>query len=1115
MNAATRPIRAPKLLRWAVWLAVPLLTLPVTAPRAATLSVVPGQLVAAPGETTSTLNIQFSGDGNTVGFEVELIFNDAELSLTGVSGEGGASCVLTAPGVLTAITVAPGLDPLPVTPATVCSFAVSVAPGAAFGIQPLSLQNALFSDASASPAPGPHTLNSGEIQIQPPGMAPILSSSPPPGSTLTLPVGEPGSQQSTALQFTALGGSGGVAATLNCVALGGIFITSGANQNILPGSTPAPVLIAGQLGESADSGTLQCTVNDANGVSSPTYSVALPAGQLPEGVGYLEDATAISAGSDYSCARRADASLVCWGGNEQGQRGTGDTDSRSIAESVLGLAEGILLGAPWVMSTSRAPQDLGGPHSCALRADGQLRCWGAAGAGQLSTAPLSNRLLPAEVQGLDGSVVEVAAGTEFSCARYADGGVACWGNNLSGRLGIGSADQSPLSRFAPTEVVGLPQPAVRVAAGGAFACALDSAGDVYCWGNNLFGSLGNGGGSDSNVPVQVALGGADVQTIAVGSLHACALTSGNQVRCWGLNESGQLGDGSTVNSPLPTTVSGMSGTLTKLAAGGEHSCALNSAGEVHCWGGNAHGQLGDGSTSSRSSPAQVFGLGTVTAISAGAGHTCALLDSGRVSCWGDNRRGQLGDGRLDSRSLVSAFDLVRRDLSAQTIDTPAPAAVDDATIAADSDASGRYVVFQSRASNLPITGKGRILDKGMGSFAIYRTDTLTGEIELVSIDMLGRKGAGDAVEPSVTANGQLVVFVAPDSAIPKVWGESPKAAAARAKGNGISVFLRNMLTGTTHAVPGAAASPVGTRPRVSASGNTVVVSLPSGPGGMNVFRVPLKPSPNPGTPGIDLLLPDPPECVTCKAFDGSGGITGIDSNGLSRNPSVSADGTFIIWETTARNQQPVGNVVCPDRSPAATDILLRNMLTGSVRRIGAPSNPSQCGSFAAGAAKPRLDYSGLNIVYESSQPLQPRSGAEVPDIWYENPLSGQRMRVSQGLDGSAANGPSAEPVISGDGSVVAFVSQGSNLDPEALDTNGRADLFVRSLRSERFRRLSRSAQAAQANGDAARPAINYSGSRLLFDSDASNLVPGSLGQPNVYLRPNPLDPNRLFGAGFE
>lgn len=1096
-------------------LALALLGLAPTLLPAATVSVHPATVSTVPGGVTSTLEIRVTGDGTTVGFEVNLLFDDATLDLISVSGAGGGDCNLSAVGVLSVIQVNPDLLPLPATPTTVCSFAVSVDSGAPFGPQALSLQSALFADASAAPVAGPHTLNNGEVQVQPPGTPPVLVSSPLPGSTLVLSGGEPGTLQSTALQFSAIGGSGGVPATLGCTALGGFFITSGANQSILPGSTPAPVLIAGQLGEFPDMGTLQCTVNDANGFSTPTYTVSLPAGQLPAGIGYLVDATAIAAGSDYSCARRTDASLVCWGGNESGQRGTGTTETRSVAETVLLLAEGVPASAAGVFSTSRAPSELGGPHSCALRTDGQLRCWGAGETGQLATAVSGSRLLPAQVEGLNGSVVEVSAGTEFSCARHADGRVACWGSNLFGRLGIGNADQSGLSRFPPTDVVGLPQAATRIAAGGGLACALNALGAVHCWGSNLFGSLGNGGGSDSGVPVAVNLGGASAQRIAVGSLHACALTSGNQVRCWGLNDSGQLGDGSTANSPVPTTVTGLSGTLTGLTAGSSHSCALNSAGEVYCWGANGHGQLGDGSTSNRSSAARVFGPGVVSAISAGAGHTCALVNSGRVTCWGDNRRGQLGDGSLASRALVSAFDLVRRDTTAQAITTPAPAAVDDATIAADSDASGRFVVFQSKASNLPLSGKGRILEKGAGSFAIYRADTLTGEIELVSVDMLGRKSAGDAIEPSVTANGQVVVFVAPDTAIPKLWGESPKAAAARAKGNGISIFLRNMLTGTTHRVRDALPNPTGTKPRVSASGNTVVVALPSGPGGMNVFRVPLKPAPNPLNPQLDLLLPEEPECVTCKTFGANGEITGTDSDGMSRNASVSADGKWIIWETTARNPQVPGSVACPGRSPAATDILLRNMLTGSVRRVGAPTSPAQCGSFAAGATKPRLDYSGLNIVYESSQPLQPRGGAEVTDIWYENPVSGRRVRISQGIDGVVANGGSSEPVISGDGSVVAFVSQGSNLDPEVLDTNSRSDLFVRSLRSDRIKRLSRSTQGEQANGDAARPAINYNGSRLLFDSDASNLVSGSLGQPNVYQRPNPLDPNRVFDTGFE
>jgi len=184
----------------------------------------------------------------------------------------------------------------------------------------------------------------------------------------------------------------------------------------------------------------------------------------------------------------------------------------------------------------------------------------------------------------------------------------------------------------------------EVAAGDRHTCALTANGAVWCWGENESGQLGTGTTADSAIPVAVPSLTSGVAAISAGGAHTCALTTQGAARCWGDNSSGQLGDGTMSQRNSPVGVSGLSSGVVAVSAGDAHSCALTASG-VSCWGDNSSGQLGDGQACGEAchTPAQVSSLADASAISAGGAHTCALIGEDGVSCWGSNSAGQLGD----------------------------------------------------------------------------------------------------------------------------------------------------------------------------------------------------------------------------------------------------------------------------------------------------------------------------------------------------------------------------------------------------------------------------------------------------------------------------------------
>ena len=321
----------------------------------------------------------------------------------------------------------------------------------------------------------------------------------------------------------------------------------------------------------------------------------------------------------------------------------------SLSDRVVGFSATAIFVCSITLVASAAPSALsatqvaaGGLHSCALMSGGGVKCWGSNVRGALGNGSASNSSRPVDVVGLSGGTAIAAGHYDYSCAATSTG-VKCWGDNQRGQLGNGSTTYSR----TPVDVVGLGSGVRAIAAGLGHVCALTSGGGVKCWGGNGTGQLGNGTQTASTTPVDVVGLGSGVRAIAAGANHSCALTSGGGVKCWGGNYNGELGNGgSPLISRSPVDVVGLTSGVVAISSYFEHTCAVTSGGGVKCWGFNREGELGNGTQILVSkTPVGVVGLSSgVRAIAAGYSHTCALTSGGAVKCWGDNHYGALGNG---------------------------------------------------------------------------------------------------------------------------------------------------------------------------------------------------------------------------------------------------------------------------------------------------------------------------------------------------------------------------------------------------------------------------------------------------------------------------------------
>jgi alpha-tubulin suppressor-like RCC1 family protein len=300
----------------------------------------------------------------------------------------------------------------------------------------------------------------------------------------------------------------------------------------------------------------------------------------------------------------------------------------------------------------------GNSHSCALRSDSTIRCWGHGSDGALGDGNrgdpdlFGSQLTPVTVAGVN-TAVAITAGFGHTCALLVDKTIRCWGLDQNGQLGDGTTGEGDTgTRLLPVAVVGIAD-ATSVSAGSSHTCAVRTGGTVSCWGSDVDGQLGNGpaGGTVVNTAPVTVTGVTNAISVSAGGSHTCALLVGGSVKCWGKASMGQLGDGTTGDAggirSAPVTVTGLPNAI-GLDAGNDHTCALLSTGGAKCWGHDMWGQLGDGTSGDYEhqllTATTVVGLTGANDIDAGERHTCASLSNGTMRCWGDAQWGQLGDG---------------------------------------------------------------------------------------------------------------------------------------------------------------------------------------------------------------------------------------------------------------------------------------------------------------------------------------------------------------------------------------------------------------------------------------------------------------------------------------
>ena len=361
-----------------------------------------------------------------------------------------------------------------------------------------------------------------------------------------------------------------------------------------------------------------------------------------------------SSGSNI-CTITSDYRAVCWGANDMGQLGQGNTNiiNAMVNITLLSLEEPVDIA-------------VGEHHTCVVTSDGTIECWGQNDFGQLgrgfkcpygSYANGCNGDFAVTLPGLvtnssEFGFVQVSVGDTHTCGLLANGTAMCWGSNADGQLGVGNT----VDRFVPTFTV-MPESAsfTQIDLGKAHSCATNYSGELFCWGRNSFGQLGDGTINNRMMPTMANLPtGFSVMSVSAGGDHSCVVFNGSQPACWGRNAQGQLGDGTLLGKLEPRLISNTAWSgVSSITAGEEQTCAVTLVGEVWCWGQSRVGMFSQ-TTSIVTSPVQVDTQNSIGASSVAVGeqHICISTIRWTMMCTGDNQAGQIP---WMNTSVVSEF----------------------------------------------------------------------------------------------------------------------------------------------------------------------------------------------------------------------------------------------------------------------------------------------------------------------------------------------------------------------------------------------------------------------------------------------------------------------------
>ena len=347
-------------------------------------------------------------------------------------------------------------------------------------------------------------------------------------------------------------------------------------------------------------------------------------------------------GREFACAL-ASGQGYCWGRNSFGQLGDSTAANSTTPVSVFqpGLSFDRITG--------------GGAHTCALTSAGQAYCWGHNADGRLGDSTYVLPLRPVAVLPLGGiAFTQIDAGNGHTCGLDGAGQAWCWGANISGQVGDSTINNY---RISPTATHQGSLVFTQVSAGASHTCALNGSGQAYCWGYDGDGALGNGSPFGGRTPQTVVQGGVTFASISSNYSHSCGLTAAGQAYCWGENGWGQVGDSTVVDRNAPVAVHQPAGvTFASITTGFNHTCAVDTGGNGWCWGEDASQQLGNGAGAADRIPTAVTMPGGVSFAFAtvDASKSCALDTIGQAWCWGKNTYGQVGDGTTTTRSVPTA-----------------------------------------------------------------------------------------------------------------------------------------------------------------------------------------------------------------------------------------------------------------------------------------------------------------------------------------------------------------------------------------------------------------------------------------------------------------------------